>query len=257
MPRLEAPHLICQEVIEERDGVWSIKLDPSHMGDVKESHPLPDRRVLLDDAGVLHRHRPAGKVDHPPAVSPMPLVKNRLIHELFRKPIVATIDPPESIIDRWMAVRVVVEFAPDCLVSDVPLDPHRVAFWQHGAKLAGDLAGRFRSETCSPGMTSGEQMNSGRTCLSSGMGFAKVAFMLTIGDDLLPQTDLTYFAFRVAFCDTLERITLAEQARMGHDVSLGYLTEVPFLRNVTPGSSWTCCSKPGIAITPARRSRAA
>lgn len=66
------------------------------------------------------------------------------------------------------------------------------------------------------------------------MGFATVQFMLTIGDDLLPQTDLTYFAFRVAFCDTLERITLAEQARMGHDVTLGYLTEVPFLRNVTP-----------------------
>jgi hypothetical protein len=58
--------------------------------------------------------------------------------------------------------------------------------------------------------------------------------MLTIGDDLLPQTDLCYFAFRVAFCDTLERLTLADQARPGHDVTLGYLTEVPFLRNVTP-----------------------
>lgn len=66
------------------------------------------------------------------------------------------------------------------------------------------------------------------------MGFATVQFMLTIGDDLLPQTDLTYFAFRVAFCDTLERITLAEQARMGQEVTLGFLTEVPFLRNVTP-----------------------
>ena len=66
------------------------------------------------------------------------------------------------------------------------------------------------------------------------MAFATVQFMLTIGDDLLPQTDLTYFAFRVAFCDTLERITLAEQARMGQDVTLGYLTEVPFLRNVVP-----------------------
>jgi hypothetical protein len=58
--------------------------------------------------------------------------------------------------------------------------------------------------------------------------------MLLICDDLLPQTDLTYFAFRVAFCDTLERIALAEQARMGPDVCFGYLTEVPFLRNVPP-----------------------
>ncbi|MBX3443626.1 MAG: hypothetical protein KF774_14560 [Planctomyces sp.] len=58
--------------------------------------------------------------------------------------------------------------------------------------------------------------------------------MLLIGDDLLPQTDLSYFAFRVAFCETLERIVLAEQARLSADASFGYLTEVPFLRNVPP-----------------------
>jgi len=58
--------------------------------------------------------------------------------------------------------------------------------------------------------------------------------MLRICDDLLPQTDLTYFAFRVAFCDTLERFVLAEQARLGSNASFGFLTEVPFLRNVTP-----------------------
>lgn len=74
----------------------------------------------------------------------------------------------------------------------------------------------------------------GNSPLSLGMSFASMAFMLRICDDLLPQTDLTYFAFRVAFCDTLERFVLAEQARLGSDASFGYLTEVPFLRNVTP-----------------------
>jgi hypothetical protein len=72
------------------------------------------------------------------------------------------------------------------------------------------------------------------TGLSLGIAFASMAFMLRICDDLLPQTDLTYFAFRVAFCDTLERFVLAEQARLGSEASFGYLTEVPFLRNVTP-----------------------
>jgi hypothetical protein len=70
--------------------------------------------------------------------------------------------------------------------------------------------------------------------LSLGISFASMACMLLIGDDLLPQTDLTYFAFRVAFCDTLERVALAEQARMPADAPQGYLTDVPFLRNVPP-----------------------
>ncbi|MEO1997287.1 MAG: hypothetical protein ABGZ17_18620 [Planctomycetaceae bacterium] len=52
--------------------------------------------------------------------------------------------------------------------------------------------------------------------------------MLQIGTDILPCTDLTYFAFRVAFQSTFERIVLSRQVDedAGH---FGFLTEVPFL----------------------------
>lgn len=61
-----------------------------------------------------------------------------------------------------------------------------------------------------------------------------MGFMLAICTDTLPQTCLTYLAFRLSFRETLERIALAQQ--MGDDAEncFGYLTEVPFLRSVPP-----------------------
>lgn len=58
--------------------------------------------------------------------------------------------------------------------------------------------------------------------------------MLTIATDVVPRTSLSFVAFRVAFQDTLERISLARQ--VGDDAygGFGYLTEVPFLRAVPP-----------------------
>ncbi|QDT62850.1 hypothetical protein [Calycomorphotria hydatis] len=56
--------------------------------------------------------------------------------------------------------------------------------------------------------------------------------MLTISNDTLPQTCLSYLAFRIAFKETLERIALSDQ--MGGDPhdKFGFLTEVPFLASV-------------------------
>lgn len=58
--------------------------------------------------------------------------------------------------------------------------------------------------------------------------------MLTISCDTLPNTCLSYVAFRVSFLETLERIVLSRQN--GDDAwgSFGYLTEVPFLSKVPP-----------------------
>ncbi len=56
--------------------------------------------------------------------------------------------------------------------------------------------------------------------------------MLTIAADTLPQTALSYTAFRVAFFDTLERMSLALQVNEDPFDGFGYLTEVPFLRGV-------------------------
>lgn len=59
-------------------------------------------------------------------------------------------------------------------------------------------------------------------------------FMLAIQTDTLPQTGLSYFAFRVAFQETLERICLAQQIGNYTAECFGFLTEVPFLRAVPP-----------------------
>ena len=58
--------------------------------------------------------------------------------------------------------------------------------------------------------------------------------MLTLSTDILPQTDLTYLAFRAAFQETLERIVLAQQVSLCEEWIYGYLTEVPILRHVAP-----------------------
>ena len=58
--------------------------------------------------------------------------------------------------------------------------------------------------------------------------------MLTISTDTLPQSCLSYIAFRVSFLDTLERMSLAQQMGDHEADCLGYLTEVPFLRSVAP-----------------------
>ncbi len=58
--------------------------------------------------------------------------------------------------------------------------------------------------------------------------------MLTICTDILPQNSLSYLAFRLA---CLETLTLMEFSRQvpAHTVDpFGYLTEVPFLREVAP-----------------------
>lgn len=58
--------------------------------------------------------------------------------------------------------------------------------------------------------------------------------MLAIQTDTLPQTGLSYFAFRVAFQETLERICLAQQIGNYTADCFGFLTEVPFLMAVPP-----------------------
>lgn len=58
--------------------------------------------------------------------------------------------------------------------------------------------------------------------------------MLQIATDILPQTGLSYVAFRVAFQETVERIALAHQMGERDAGGYGFLTEVPFLRNVAP-----------------------
>ena len=58
--------------------------------------------------------------------------------------------------------------------------------------------------------------------------------MIFVNDVNLPQTQASYLAFRIAFQETLERIVLARQFPDCPQDGFGYLTEVPFLTNVSP-----------------------
>lgn len=58
--------------------------------------------------------------------------------------------------------------------------------------------------------------------------------MLNICDASLPNTSLSYLAFRVACLDTLERMVLARQFDPEISEGIGFLAEVPFLRAVAP-----------------------
>lgn len=66
------------------------------------------------------------------------------------------------------------------------------------------------------------------------LGPVSIMGMLTIATDILPQTQLSYVAFRVAFQDTLERVVLAKQMGERDTSCFGFLTEVSFLRAVAP-----------------------
>lgn len=58
--------------------------------------------------------------------------------------------------------------------------------------------------------------------------------MLKISQKPLPQTLLSYLAFRVAFCETFESLSLHKRCFSEHFVPYGFLCEVPFLREVAP-----------------------
>ncbi len=64
------------------------------------------------------------------------------------------------------------------------------------------------------------------------MNFANMPAMLSISPRKFPRTELSYMAFRLACLDTRERLELALQLDVCPDRNFGFLTEVPFLRNV-------------------------
>ncbi len=74
----------------------------------------------------------------------------------------------------------------------------------------------------------------GNIRLESRPGVRQIAEMLSIEQQPLTDSDLAYIAFRLSFFETLERISLAGQMGLAADGAYGYLSEVPFLRNVAP-----------------------
>jgi hypothetical protein len=66
------------------------------------------------------------------------------------------------------------------------------------------------------------------------LGAISMRRMLKICDDTLPQSLLSYVAFRVAFRETFERLSLWKQFDKDPIESFGFLGEVPFLKHVAP-----------------------
>jgi hypothetical protein len=58
--------------------------------------------------------------------------------------------------------------------------------------------------------------------------------MLTICADTVPQSKLTYLAFRLAAFETFKLMEFAQQSGQDFRDPYGYLTEVPFLREAAP-----------------------
>ena len=56
--------VVGQHVLQERHGAGAANDETPHVRDVEQAGVLARRQVLLDDAGVLDRHVPAGEVDH-------------------------------------------------------------------------------------------------------------------------------------------------------------------------------------------------
>ena len=66
-------------MLEEVQRLAPDDLDLAHVADVEQPGARPHRHVLVDDAGVLDRHVPAGELDHAGAGLAMRVVERGLL----------------------------------------------------------------------------------------------------------------------------------------------------------------------------------
>ena len=80
LARLHVADAARQQSVEEvadvdAGGSGAVEAESSHVGDVEQSDGGTDGGMFIGDRGVLHRHRPAGEVDHSAAVRSVPVVQ--------------------------------------------------------------------------------------------------------------------------------------------------------------------------------------
>ncbi len=61
---LQLGGVVGGNIIDELQRIRAADFDLAHVADVKNAGGAADGVVLLDDAGVLHGHVPAAKIDH-------------------------------------------------------------------------------------------------------------------------------------------------------------------------------------------------
>ncbi len=75
LPQFEVGHPPREQFGQENRRAGSLEPQPAHVRDVGHAHRRADGQVFFDNRRVLHGHRPAGEIDHPPAVGNMPVVE--------------------------------------------------------------------------------------------------------------------------------------------------------------------------------------
>ena len=71
LPDLQARGIVGADPLDGGEGVLARQFDLAHVGDVEQAGPRAHREVLLRQAGILHRHVPAGKRHHAGAECPV------------------------------------------------------------------------------------------------------------------------------------------------------------------------------------------
>ena len=79
LPRLHVGHAASDNAVKKRRSVFTKKSKPAHVRNIEQSGGRARSVVLGNNRRILHRHRPTGKIDHPP-MGYMPIVQRR-----FRK----------------------------------------------------------------------------------------------------------------------------------------------------------------------------
>ena len=74
--------VIGDEVLEELERVTRDP-EPAHVGDVEQPGHVANGEVLVADRGVLLRHLPAAKIDHPAAEGEVAVVKRRAVRRVY------------------------------------------------------------------------------------------------------------------------------------------------------------------------------
>ena len=71
----ERGNVIRKRAIQKWHGTWAADDELPHVRNVKDANGRAHRLVLIDDAGVLHRHFPPGKWHHSGAKFEMHVVE--------------------------------------------------------------------------------------------------------------------------------------------------------------------------------------
>src|SRR5205823_320944 len=75
LPVLHGGRVVGVDRLDQVEAAGAGEGQPAHVRDVEQPGGGAHRLVLGDDAGVLHRHLPAGELDHAGAAADVPVVQ--------------------------------------------------------------------------------------------------------------------------------------------------------------------------------------